>query len=345
MADEVRFGIVGLGMGRDRANKAAKTPGARLVAVCDILEERGAKAAEDLGVEWVREYDRLLEREDVDAIGVFTPSGWHCDFALRALQAGKHAFTTKPMDLDVAKCDAAIAEAEARGLVLAVDFDSRYRPVNHQIRAALQSGAIGRIILGDLRMKWFRSQAYYATGSPPGWRSRLETERGSVANQGVHYVDLLQWWLGPVQSVLGTYGTFAHDIESEDVAVGVAEFESGALGVILTTTTSFPDLGTRLEIGGDRGTIAWHDQGLVLFKAVAGDAGAPGEWESPAATDMSLDAFPVPDDLPPHIIADMVGAITEGKPVQVDGREGRKSVAIFQALYQSRDEHRPLPPP
>jgi len=111
MAAEVRFGIVGLGMGRDRAKKAANTPGARLVAVCDILEERGAEAAATLGVEWLKDYDELLARDDIDCIGVFTPSGMHCDFVIRALQAGKHAFTTKPMDLMVSKCDVAIAEA------------------------------------------------------------------------------------------------------------------------------------------------------------------------------------------------------------------------------------------
>jgi UDP-N-acetyl-2-amino-2-deoxyglucuronate dehydrogenase len=345
MADEVRFGIVGLGMGRDRAKKATDTPGARLVAVCDILEERGAKTAEDLQVEWIKDYEKMLERGDIDAIGVFTPSGWHCDFAIQALQAGKHAFTTKPMDLTVAKCDAAIAEAEKRGLVLGVDFDSRYRAQNHQIRAAVEQGAIGRVVLGDLRMKWFRSQSYYATGSPPGWRSRLETERGSIANQGVHYVDLLQWWLGPVKSVIGKYGTFAHDIESEDATAGIVEFESGAFGVIVTTTANFPDLGTTLEISGDRGTIAWHNQDLTIFKAVKGDAGAAGEWDQPEERDLSLDDFPAPEDLPRHIIDDMVQAITQGKPLQCDDHEGRKSVAIFQALYESSDTGAPQPLP
>ena len=344
MADEVRFGIVGLGMGRDRANKAVNTPGARLVAVCDILEERGAAAAKDLGVEWIKDYDEMLGRDDIDAIGVFTPSGWHCDFAIQALQAGKHAFTTKPMDLEVAKCDTAIREAETRGLVLAVDFESRYNPNNHRIRAAVQGGALGRIVLGDLRMKWFRSQTYYATGSPAGWRSRYATERGSMANQGVHYVDLLQWWLGPVKTVLGGFGTFAHKIESEDTATGILQFESGAYGVVVTTTCSFPDRGTSLEISGTRGTIAWQDQNLVLAKAVAGGADA-GEWDAPEAQDLDLSTFPAPDDLPPHIIADMVRAITTGTPVQCDGHEGRKAVALFQAVYESCKSGQPVSPP
>ncbi|MGQ9729849.1 MAG: Gfo/Idh/MocA family protein [Candidatus Zipacnadales bacterium] len=342
MTHEVRFGIVGLGVGRDRANKVADTPGAKLVAVCDIHEERGARAAKELGVEWLRDYDELLAREDIDVVGIYTPSGMHCDFAVRALQAGKHTFTTKPMDLTVEKCDTAIAEAKRRGLILAVDFDSRYRAENHRIKAAVEAGVLGKIILGDLRMKWFRSQAYYDGGSPAGWRSRLTTERGSMANQGVHYVDLLQWWLGPVESVIGTYGTFAHNIESEDLAAGILQFASGAKGIIVTTTTAFPGQGTRLEIGGDRGTLAWQDQKLVVFQAVKGEAAVMGEWASPAAEELCLENFPAPDDLPPHIIADMVGAITEGKPVQCDGEEGRKSVAIFQAVYESSDREMPV---
>jgi len=158
-------------------------------------------------------------------------------------------------------------------------------------------------------------------------------------------VDLLQWWLGPVKSLIGAYGTRAHNIESEDMAAGILQFESGATGVLVTTTTAFPDQGTRLEIGGDRGTLAWQDQDLTLFRAVQGDAGSAGEWDRPEAEDLTLEDFPAPDDLPPHIIADVVGAIREGKPVQCSGHEGRKSVAIFEGVYRSFDEGRPVEAP
>ena len=194
-------------------------------------------------------------------------------------------------------------------------------------------------------MKWFRSQAYYATGSPAGWRSRLETERGAMANQGVHYVDLIQWWLGPIDTVLGTYGTYAHDIEPEDAAAAIINFASGAKGVVVTTTTAFPDQGTSLQVGGDRGTISWKDQGVDLFRAVQGDAGSAGEWDKPEPVDMCIDDFPAPDDLPAHVIADVVGAITEGKPLQCDGHEGRKAVSIFEATYNSSDAGTPVPLP
>jgi len=344
MADEVRFAIVGLGMGRDRAEKCSQTPGARLVAVCDIWEQRGRAVEEALGVEWLRDYRDLLARDDIDVVGIWTPSGLHCSMAVQALNAGKHVCMTKPMDIRVAACNAAIQAAEANDLVLAVDFESRYKAVNHQICDALQSGALGDIIFGDLRVKWFRSQDYYGIGMPEGWRGRLETEGGSLANQAVHFVDLLQWWLGPVERAVGNAGTFAHDIETEDASISLLQFGSGTQAVVLTTTCSFPDLGTVIEITGARGTMSWQDQELTIFEAtqipdVDGgrrpDYVRPEDAERPEAVQLEPDDFAAPDELPANIIEDMVWAVRDGKPVQCDGREGRKTVQIIEAVYES----------
>jgi predicted dehydrogenase len=322
MAEVVRFGIVGTGMGFDRARKAANTPGAQLVAVCTLDEERGQRAASEMGCEFLRDYAALLARPDIDAIGVYTPSGRHCDFAIQALQAGKHAFTTKPMDIRVEKCDAAMRTAKEAGKVLAVDFDSRYVPTNHQVRMAVRSGKLGKPFLADLRMKWFREQSYYDGGTPAGWRSRRETEGGSAANQAVHYLDLLQWWMGPVKSVQGRTGTFTHAIETEDNTNALVSFADGAWGTVITSTSNFPSLGTVIEISGAEGTLSWHDGKVALFRTKSEEA-------------PSLAAFAVDPELPKHIIQDMVGAITAGKTPLCPPEEGRKSVALFCAIYES----------
>ncbi|MCC6443599.1 MAG: Gfo/Idh/MocA family oxidoreductase [Armatimonadetes bacterium] len=322
MAGTVRFAIVGTGMGSDRARKAASTPGAALAAVCTLDTERGPKLAEEFGCDLVSDYDELLRRSDIDAVGVMTPSGLHCDFAIRALKAGKHVFTTKPMDIRVDKCDGAIQSAEEAGRVLAVDFDCRYVPVNHRIRQAVRSGKLGNIFLSDLRMKWYRAQSYYDGGVPAGWRSRLETEGGSAANQAVHFIDLLQWWLGPVKSVQGRMGTFAHKIETEDNTNALIAFANGGWGMIQTSTSAYPDMGTVIEINGDKGTLAWKDDKITLYQTM--------EEEFP-----SLEDFPVDPDLPKNIIEDMVGAITTGRTPMCPPEEGRKSVAIFCAIYES----------
>ncbi|KYH40314.1 MAG: hypothetical protein AYL33_006180 [Candidatus Bathyarchaeota archaeon B63] len=322
MSSPVRFGILGLGMGALRARLAAETRGAEVACVCDLREERAKEVAAELNCDWTTRYDEMLAREDIDVIGIFTPSGTHCDYAIQAVNAGKHVFITKPMDIRVEKCDAAIEAARDAGAILAVDFELRYAEVSQKIKAALDRGRLGRLILGDLRMKWYRSQEYYERGYPYGWRKKRITEGGSAANQGVHFIDLLQWFMGPVKTVYGRSGTFAHRIETEDLSLALLTFENGAWGSIVTTTTSYPPLGSLIEITGDNGSIVWKDGKVELYR----------RKDDPEAT---LDEFSLKPDRPRNIIEDMVYAVREGRPVMVDGVEGRKSVAIINAIYES----------
>ncbi|KYH40686.1 MAG: hypothetical protein AYL32_010420 [Candidatus Bathyarchaeota archaeon B26-2] len=322
MGGSVKFGILGLGMGASRARLIPQTEDAELVCVCDLQEEKARQVAKELNCEWTTSYDEMLRRNDIDVVGVFTPSGTHCDYAIKAIEAGKHVFVTKPMDLRVEKCDSAIEAARRAGVVLAVDFELRYSETNQRIKLALDNGRLGRLILGDLRMKWYRTQEYYEGGYPPGWRKRRSTEGGSAANQGVHYIDLIQWFMGPVKTVYGRTGTFAHDIETEDLSMALLTFKNGAWGSITTTTVNYPSLGTSIEITGDNGSIVWKDGKVPLYKLK--DDPTP-----------SLEEFPLDPDRPKNIIEDMVSAIKKKAPVMVDGDEGRKSVVIINAIYES----------
>ena len=322
MAKEVGFGILGLGRGRKAAQTAVQTAGANLVCVCDLQEEKVKATAQELDCDWTTSYDRMLARDDIDAIGVYTSSGTHADFANQAVAAGKHVFVTKPMDIDLDKCDRLIEAAKRANLVLAVDFIRRYRKIDHQVRKAVADGLIGNVILGDLRMKWYRSQSYYDGGWPVGWRSRSSTEGGSAANQGVHSIDQLQWFMGDVKTVQGRCGTFNHEIETEDCSVGILTFASGAFGMIQTTTCSYPSLGTTLQINGSKGTITMDKSGAV---------GLVIEGQEEA----TIDQVEIETDFPDNIIEDVVGAIIDGQPIMVSGEEGRKSVAIFTAIYES----------
>ena len=319
---EIRIGILGLGVGRSRTKMAAEAEGAKLVCVCDLLEDKCRKAAEEHGCEWTTKYDEMLKRDDIDAIGIFSPSGMHADHGIMAAEAGKHVFTTKPMDIRVEKCDALIEACKKADRLLAVDFGRRYDDDCHQIRMALRSGKLGKILLVDVRMKWLREQSYYDGGMPKGWRRLLKWEGGSIANQGVHRVDFVYWLLGPVKSVYGRIGTFGHKIETEDMCNALLTFKSGTWGVLQTTTCSRPDLRTHIEFTCEKGTLAMGDGGGVRYE-IDGDPNA------------SLSEF-VPDpNRPKNIIQDVVSALTKGTKLMCDGHEGKVSTQIFCAVYES----------
>lgn len=329
MKKAVRFGILGLGVGASRARMVSKTKDAELGCVCDLQEEKARQVAEKFNCEWYTDYEKMLVREDIDVIGIFTSSGSHVDYAIKAIEAGKHVFTTKPMDISVKKCDKLIEAAKKADLVLAVDFNNRYLDHRRKVKLAIDSGRIGKIILADLRMKWYRAQEYYGSGYPSGWRSRRKTEGGSAANQGVHYIDLLQWFVGPVKTVYGMSASFTHKIETEDTSVAILTFKSEAWGTLVTTTASIPNLGNVIEINGDNGSIILKDKGVSLYYCK----------DRP---DASLDEFILPEQRAKNIIEDMVFALTRGTPVAVDGVEGRESVKIFNAIYESSRMGKPV---
>ncbi|MEM1602540.1 MAG: Gfo/Idh/MocA family oxidoreductase [Candidatus Bathyarchaeia archaeon] len=320
--EPVRFGILGLGVGYSKAKQCTRSRGAILSAVCDLQEDRARKIAEEFKCRWYTDYDKMLEKEDIDCVGVFTPSGMHMDHALKAIRRGLHVFVTKPMDIDAEKCRLAIKEAEEANVVLAVDFELRYQPLNQKIYYAIQQNLIGRVFLVDVLMKWFRDEAYYKGGYPPGWRSSRLYEGGSAANQGIHFIDLVQWWMGGVDLVQGLSGTFTHNIETEDCSVAVLRFKNGAFGTLTTTTSSIPNLGTRIEVNSDRGSLIWKDGKLDFFYLKDGDQSI-------------LDSISLPEDRPLNIFEDMVAAIRKGTKPIVDGREGLKSVLILNAIYES----------
>lgn len=330
---DIRFGIIGLGRGRKAAEQVVAAEGAVLACVCDLQEEKAREHGELHGCDWTTEYKEMLARDDIDAIGVYTSSGTHCQYAIEAMDAGKHAFVTKPMDITVEACDAAIARAKETGKVLAVDFGNRYSAENQRLKAAIDQGVIGDVFLGDIKMKWWREQSYYNGGYPLGWRSRKETEGGSIANQGVHFVDLIYWLLGPVKEVYGRSGTMTHDIETEDLTIAQLTFESGAWGIITTTTSNYPHLGTTLEISGTKGTIRWNQGRRGVGKGI--------EILTKDEESVDLDGFEIPGTVA-DIAEDMVSAITKGTAPVVSGEEGKRSVEIFCAAYRSAETGAPV---
>ncbi|HCL27706.1 MAG TPA: hypothetical protein DIC52_04630 [Candidatus Latescibacteria bacterium] len=322
----VRFAVVGLGMGRNRAQLITETAGAELACVVDLNEELARKTGQDLGCDWVTDLDDALGRSDVDVVMVMTPSGLHVDLGVRCAQAGKHVITTKPMDVTTEACDRLIAAAEAAGVVLGVDYQSRYVDTNVRVATALRDGLLGKPLLGEVRFKWFRSDDYFAHGG--GWRGTWKMDGGgSLANQGSHLIDLLLWFMGDPERVYGEAAVLNHDIETEDVGMAILRYPNGARGAIVGTTTFPSNAYFSAEVHGSEG-------GVLIDAALTGEARYFGDGieEKLATIDNPLK----------NVVEDVVSCLEKGTSLRVDGREGRRTVALLEAIYQSSREGTPL---
>ena len=309
---DVGFAVVGLGMGANRAREVAATPGAKLVAVCDLKPDRLAKVMKEHGCEGTSDYHELLGRKDIDVIYVMTESGNHGKVAIDAAKAGKHVISTKPIETTLEKADAMIHACEQAGVKLLVDFGNRYNPNVNKLKAAMDRNLFGKLILIEARLKWFRSDEYYAE-----WHGTWALDGGgSLINQTVHYVDLLCWFMGPPATVRGRIGVYNHRIEAEDMAIAMLHYPNGTEGVIVCTTTFPEDYMHGIEVHGTKGAAILSKEGLSYWKP-EGDVDVEVPEHPKSAAD------------------DMVKALRYGRPLTCDGYEGRKSLALVRAVYES----------
>ncbi len=318
----IGFAVVGLGMGRNRARQVAETEGAELRVVVDLNEDLARQVGEEMGCAWCTALEDVLGRDDVDVVLVMTPSGLHASIGVEALRAGKHVVTTKPMDVSTKACDELIAAADAGGLLLGVDYQSRYVDNNYRVAEALKQGLLGKPILGEVRFKWFRSQEYFEHGG--GWRGTWAMDGGgSLANQGSHLIDLLLWFMGVPKTVYGETAIMNHDIETEDIGQAILNFESGAKGGILGTTTFPASPYFSAEVHGSEG-------GVLLDAVLSGEMRVFGDGleEKLLAMDNPLT----------NVVEDVVSALENGTALRVDGREGRRTVALLENIYRSARE-------
>ncbi len=315
----VNFAVVGLGMGKNRAQMIKDTGGAELKCVVDLQADLAKKMAQELGTDWETDLDDVLGRGDIDCVMVMTPSGTHAEIGIRAAKAGKHVVTTKPMDVGTEACDQLIAACDEAGVKLAVDYQSRYVDSNYRVAEALRRGWLGRPILGEIRFKWFRSDEYFEHNG--SWRGTWKMDGGgSLANQGAHLLDVISWFMGDFESVYGEMAVMNHDIETEDIGLAIVRFKSGARGVIVGTTTFPTNAYFSAEVHGT-------DGGVLIEDVLGGKMRVFGE---------GLEERLQQIDNPIHsIIEDVVSAVEGGGEVRVDGREGRRTVALLEKIYES----------
>jgi predicted dehydrogenase len=335
----IGIGIVGCGMiANFHARAIADARGAHLVGCADRMPEYAAKFAQSRGCRAFDSLEAMLADPTIQAVSICSPSGAHLEPAVAAAEAGKHVLIEKPLEITTERCDQIIQACEKANVRLAVTFQSRFHESSRLMKRAVEEGRFGKVALGDAYVKWYRSQEYYDSGA---WRGTWALDGGgALMNQAIHSVDLLVWLLGPVAEISALTATLTHDrIEVEDVAVANLRFASGALGVIEATTSAYPGTLKRIEISGNLGTAILEEEDLKLWqfrnetpedeairRRMMGKTKSGGGAADPAAIDHHGHT---------QVFEEFVNAIDQARPPLVDGHEGRRSVEVIRAIYQS----------
>lgn len=333
------FGITGCGMiARFHGRAIAEIPNARLVALHGRDAARPAELARELGSDAAcyQDYSAFLRHPGLDAVVVCTPSGAHLEPAVAAARAGKHVVVEKPLEVTIDRCDAIIAACDTAGVRLATILPSRFMDAPRAVRAAVEAGRFGRLTLCEARCPWWRTQEYYDSAA---WRGTWALDGGgALMNQAIHTIDLMLWFMGPVAEVSAVTATLAHDrIEVEDTAVAVVRFRSGALGQITATTSAYPGRPRMIAVSGDRGTAIVENDQLATWSFAderPDDAALLARLSTaPAVNGGAADPKAISHEYHRRQLADFVEAVETGRPPEVDGPEGRRSVELISALY------------
>jgi UDP-N-acetyl-2-amino-2-deoxyglucuronate dehydrogenase len=336
---EFGFGIIGAGTISDiHALAISKIPNAKLLGVYNVNHPKAQAFGARHHCEAFQSLNDLLAKDSIDIICVCTPSGIHMDPALQAIAAGKHCIIEKPLEVTLEKCDRIISAAREANVKIAVVFPSRFYEASLQIKKSIEEKRFGDLVLGDAYVKWSRSDAYYQSAA---WRGTWELDGGgALMNQGIHSVDLLQWYMGEVRAVQAVTANVKHKtIEVEDTVVATLEFENGALGTLVCSTAVYPGELKRIEILGTAGTAILEESKLVKWQFDNETAADKSIRESLTGPNTSHGGAANPADISylghQKQIEDLMQSIATGKKPLIDAMDGRVSVATVLAVYES----------
>lgn len=334
----LRFGLIGCGRVAPRhAESLQQLEHTELVAVADKRRSRAENFQNKYSAEPYIDYHAMITRDDLDVITICTPSGLHAQMALDAIKAGKHVIVEKPIALSTADADKMIAAAAEANVKLCVILQNRFNPPMRDIYDVVKSGKIGKLLLGNACVRWYRPQSYYEDD----WHGTWAMDGGALMNQSIHHIDALQWLIGDVDTVFAMTGTLAHDMEAEDTGVVVVRFKNGALGTIEGSTVTFPyNLEGSVAIFGERGSLKVG--GTALNRKVIWKIDGELENEKEIVTGDLVDPPSVYGYSHRLVIADMVDAIINDRQPKTGGSEGRRSLALVEAIYQSAREAVPV---
>lgn len=336
----VHVGLIGGGNISETHGRAAlEIPGVSVAAVWGGNREKAAALALRFGAAQYDTLDAFLSHRPMDLVAIGSPSGLHADHAVAAARGGLHVLVEKPIDVALERADALIAAADAADVALGVFYQDRFKPGVCRLKAIVDEGRLGRPLIVEARLPWYRPPEYYSASR---WRgTRALDGGGALMNQGIHTVDLLLWLLGDVAEVQAVTATQLHRIEVEDTALATLRFRNGAVGTLFATTAAYPGYPRQIQVTGTLGSAALEQDELVRFESAVPGADSAA---SPAAAVGASASSPVVADVGPHraVLEDFLSAIRERRPPRCDGRDARRSLALVRAIYDAAESRRPV---
>ncbi|WP_160670110.1 Gfo/Idh/MocA family oxidoreductase [Clostridium sp. C8-1-8] len=338
-----RFAIIGCGRISCKHVDAiaANKDEAILVCVCDLVKERAVSKAKQYKEECPLEqfpkvysdYKEMIEKEQIDVITIATESGYHAEIAVYCMNKGINVICEKPMALSIKDADDMICCAEANNVKLAICHQNRFNSAIQLLRKAVEEDRFGKLISGTARILWNREMDYYNQAK---WRGTWKLDGGTLMNQCIHDIDLLQWMLGgQIDTVYAQCDTFLRKIEAEDFGAIIIRFKNGAVGMVEGTTCIYPkNLKETLDIFGQKGTVSIGGIAVNKIDTWSFEDGSQGnEFISKFSSKDPDTVYGFGHKL---LFKDMIDAIRENKTPYVDGEEGKKAMAIVLAAYKSR---------
>lgn len=340
-APEFRVALVGCGRISGKHFEAIdRIDSLKLVGVCDVVSERANEAAEKWHVPAFASLSEMLAGVESDIVAVTTPSGLHPEHGIAVAEAGRHVVCEKPMAISLSAADALVDACDAAGVHLFVVKQNRLNPTVSLLKSAVDKGRFGRIFTANATVRWARPQSYYDMAS---WRGTWEFDGGALMNQASHYVDLIQWLVGPVDRIMARTATLARDIEAEDTGVAILQFRNGALGVLEVTMLTYPkNMEGSITILGERGSVKIGGTAVNRIE----------HWEF-AEYDDDDRLVEAANTAPPDVYGfghvpyyrNVVSVLRGEAAPDTDGRSGRKSLELILGAYESAKTGQAVPLP
>jgi UDP-N-acetyl-2-amino-2-deoxyglucuronate dehydrogenase len=337
----VRIALVGCGrISKNHFEAIDKIDELELTAVCDIVEARAKEAGDAWGVPWFTSYGKMLEHAPSDLLAVCTPSGLHPPHGILAAKAGKHVVCEKPMAISLTGADELVQACDQAGVQLFVVKQNRLNPPVQLLKRAIDKGRFGRLYMANTTVRWTRPQEYYDQAP---WRGTWEFDGGAFMNQASHYVDLVQWLVGPVESIMAKTATLARRIETEDSGVAVLKFRSGALGVIEVTMLTYPrNLEGSITLLGEKGTVKI---GGTAVNKVETWQFADYDDDDKLVESTSYTPSSVYGHGHEGYYRNVISVLRGDAQPDTDGRAGRKSLELILGIYESAKTGHEVPLP